>query len=222
MFNFLETIFIWGLYLGLPLILILYFFDLKEIIICCALIFTGYNIVPLPDEVSFPINSNREPTTMIVGNAGNKKFQLPELCSEFRCGASDKPHSSRPQYKVTNFSSNLAKRKYWKKMLIKHFPDFESRLSLEKRQAINYQKAIKKIKEFKRVSPLLSNYQKLLNAEEKSAIDYFHGTGIYTKFQDPNTPPNIFDTRKTFLKKMENKKMREKFLETYNREYSIE
>ena len=107
-------------------------------------------------------------------------------------------------------------------MLIKHFPDFESRLSLEKRQAINYQKAIKKIKEFKRVSPLLSNYQKLLNAEEKSAIDYFHGTGIYTKFQDPNTPPNIFDTRKSFLKKMENKKMREKFLEAYNREYSIE
>ena len=58
--------------------------------------------------------------------------------------------------------------------------------------------------------------------EEKSSIDYFHGTGIYAKFQDPKTPPNILDTRKTFLKKMENQDMREKFLETYNRVNSIE
>ena len=53
-------------------------------------------------------------------------------------------------------------------------------------------------------------------------INYFHGTGIYAKFQDPEIPPNILDTRKTFLKKMENQDMREKFLETYNRVNSIE
>ena len=53
-------------------------------------------------------------------------------------------------------------------------------------------------------------------------MDYFHGTGIYAKFQDSKTPPNVLDTRKTFLKKMEDKKMREKFLESYNRKNSIE
>ena len=69
---------------------------------------------------------------------------------------------------------------------------------------------------------MLNKYQKLLTDEEKSAIAYFHGTGIYAKYQDPNIPPSIYDTRKTFLKKMENKEMREKFLKAYNIKYSIE
>ena len=128
----------------------------------------------------------------------------------------------KQQHEVINSVDNLAKKKYFKEMQVKHFPDFESRASLEKQQAIIYQKAVKKIKEYQRISPLLNNYQKWLTAEEKSSIDYFHGTGIYAKFQDPKTPPNILDTRKTFLKKMENQDMREKFLETYNRVNSIE
>ena len=107
-------------------------------------------------------------------------------------------------------------------MLFKHFPDFESRVSLEKKQAVIYQKAIKKIKEYQRFYPLLKNHNQWLRAEEKSAIDYFHGTGFYSQYQNPNTIPNIFDTRITFLKKMENKDMREKFLESYNRINSIE
>ena len=118
--------------------------------------------------------------------------------------------------------NHLAKKKYFQEMLAKHFPDFESRVSLEKRQAVIYQKAGKKIKEYQRLCPQLNNYQEWLTAEEKLSIDYFHGTGIYAKLQDSKTPPNIFDTRKSFLKKMENQDMREKFLETYNRVNSIE
>ena len=143
----------------------------------------------------------------------NNPSQAQVVIEEVRAGG---------QQEVTNSVDNLAKKKYFKEMLVKHFPDFESRASLEKRQAIIYQKAVKKIKEYQRISPLLKNYQKWLTAEEKSSIDYFHGTGIYAKFQDPKTPPNILDTRKTFLKKMENQDMREKFLETYNRVNSIE
>jgi sRNA-binding regulator protein Hfq len=110
----------------------------------------------------------------------------------------------------------------FKEMQVKHFPDFDSRVSLEKQQGIIYRKAVKKIKEYRRISPLLDNYQKWLTDEEKSAINYFHGIGIYAKFQDPKITPNILDTRKTFLKKMENKDMREKFLEAYNRLNPIE
>lgn len=56
--------------------------------------------------------------------------------------------------------------------------------------------------------------KKCLTAEEKSSINYFNGTKNYAKYQDPRTLPNIFDTRKTFLKKMGNKQMRERFLQT--------
>ena len=126
------------------------------------------------------------------------------------------------QHEVINSVDNLAKKEYFKEMLVKHFPDFESRASLEKQQAIIYDKAVQKIKEYQRLVPLLNNYQKWLTAEEKLSINYFHGAGIYAKFQDPKIPPNILDTRETFLKKMENKDMREKFLESYNRVNSIE
>ena len=107
-------------------------------------------------------------------------------------------------------------------MLVKYFPDSEIRVSMEKRQALNYQNAVKKIKEYQNSYTVSENYEKLLTDEEKLSIDYFRGTGIYAKLQDPKVSPNIFDTRETFLNKMEDQEMREKFLESYNRKYPIE
>ena len=78
MIDLLETIFIWGLYLGLPVVLLLYIFDLKEIIIYFGLIFTVYTILPLPDDESFPSSSNFEPITVVIADK--------ELCNEFRGG----------------------------------------------------------------------------------------------------------------------------------------
>ena len=106
-------------------------------------------------------------------------------------------------------------------MLAKHFPDWEARLSVEKQQARIYQKAAKRLKEYQKFSPLLKNHEKWLTDEEKFALDYFHGRGIYKKYQDPKTLPNVHDTRQTFLKKMEDPEMRQKFLESYNRLNSI-
>ena len=63
---------------------------------------------------------------------------------------------------------------------------------------------------------------KFLTEEEKSARDYFHGKGIYKKYQDFKTPPNIFDTRQSLIKKMKDKNVLKKYLETYNRRYPIE
>ena len=76
---------------------------------------------------------------------------------------------------------NLAKKKFFREMLAKHFPDWEARLSVEKEQAISYNKAAKKLKEFQKFSPLLKNHEKWLTDEEKFSIDYFHGRGIYKK-----------------------------------------
>ena len=56
--------------------------------------------------------------------------------------------------------------------------DFESKISMEKHQAIIYQKVLKKLKEYQRLFLLLNNYQNWLTAEEKFSINYFHGNGI--------------------------------------------
>mgnify|MGYP000709680287 CR=1 FL=1 len=56
-----------------------------------------------------------------------------------------------------------------------------------------------------------------LTPEEKDAFDYFNGMGFYKKHQNPKTSPNIYDTRRSFLLKMENLEMRDKFLKAYNR-----
>ena len=63
-------------------------------------------------------------------------------------------------------------------MLAKHFSDLETRLSVEKQQAIIYSKAAKKLKASQKLSPLLKPHEKWLTDEEKFAIDYFHRRGI--------------------------------------------
>ena len=52
----------------------------------------------------------------------------------------------------------------------------------------------------------------------KDAFDYFNGTGFYTSHQDPKFMYNIYDTRKSFLVKMRNSEMRQKFLNSYNKQ----
>lgn len=57
----------------------------------------------------------------------------------------------------------------------------------------------------------------------KATGNFGGGKGWFSG-QVKNLPPqpNVLDTRKTFLKKMEDKEMREKFLEYYNRRNPIE
>jgi hypothetical protein len=117
---------------------------------------------------------------------------------------------------------NLDEKKFLREMLAKHFPDWETRVSIENQEARIYYKATRRLKEYKKFNPLLKIPENFLTDEEKSAIDYFHGRGDYKKYQDPKVFPNLLDTRKTFLKKMEDKEMREKFLEYYNRMNPIE
>ena len=126
------------------------------------------------------------------------------------------------QCEVTSSAKNSYKPNDYREMLAKHFPDFEERVLMEKHQAEIYLGAVRKIEEYEKVLRTKNGHERILTADEQSAIDYFHGVGKYAKFQDPKVLPNIFDTRKTFLKKMENRDMREKFLKAYNRRYPIE
>jgi len=98
-------------------------------------------------------------------------------------------------------------------MLRKHFPDFEKRMDYQKQQEKIYRSGLARIAEAKR---LRINYK--LTKKEQDAFDYFTGENFYKYHQKLSTPPNIYDTRQSFLLKIEkNRDLREKFLKAYNR-----
>ena len=74
---------------------------------------------------------------------------------------------------------------------------------------------MRKTKEIQRVRALRNT--RYYTKEELDAIDYFHVAVIYAIFQDPKTKSNIFDTRKIFLLKMHDDKLRNEFLNSLNR-----
>ena len=98
-------------------------------------------------------------------------------------------------------------------MLRKHFPDWYGRINYKKKQKKFYRSALARIAEAKRTRVKLK-----LTRQEQDTFDYFNGKNFYKYHQSLNTPPNIFDTRSSFLLKIEkNKNMRENFLRSYNR-----
>lgn len=55
--------------------------------------------------------------------------------------------------------------------------------------------------------------------EEQDTSNYFSRTGFYKTYQSPETSPNIFDTRESLLKKMNNREMRTNFLNSYKNRF---
>ena len=102
---------------------------------------------------------------------------------------------------------------------MKTFPDWPARMNYKKTQEEFYKSAIQKQTQLKslRIKDTSGFYTK----EKIDAINYFHRKGFYSYYQSLGTPPNIFDTRWSFLLKVEkNKDMRENFLKSYNRRES--
>ena len=111
-------------------------------------------------------------------------------------------------------TTNLAKKKFFREMLKQYFPDWEERINYQNKQVEFYRSGLRRISEAKRVR--MSNSYRL-TSQEQDAFDYFRGTNFYKDHQNLKTPPNIYDTRRSFLLKMENTEMRAKFLKAYNR-----
>lgn len=59
--------------------------------------------------------------------------------------------------------------------------------------------------------------EKYWTPEERDAVDYKLGTGRYAYYQDPSTPPNIFDRRQTLLLKMQDWHVQEKYLNSFQK-----
>ena len=107
-----------------------------------------------------------------------------------------------------------------RKILLKNlFPDWPERVAYQKEQEKFYKSALAKLQELRKLRIPDKYSVKLLTVPEKDALDYLKGTGFYKKHQNPKTLPNIFDTRQSFLLKMEDREVRENFLNSYNNRF---
>jgi hypothetical protein len=114
--------------------------------------------------------------------------------------------------------TGLGKRKKFNivfhRRLEKYFPDWEKRIDYQKKQEKFYKSSQKKRRELKKLR--IKERPNVYTKEELDAISYFQGTGIYIRYQDPKTKPNIFDTRQTYLLKMHDPVLRNNFLNSLN------
>ena len=102
-----------------------------------------------------------------------------------------------------------------KKILLeKLFPDWPERVDFQNKQQKFFKSGRKKQISAKRVRKRIQ-----LTPEEQDAFNYFSSTGVYKNYQSPKTSPNIFDTRESFLEKMNNPEMRTNFLNSYNNRF---
>jgi hypothetical protein len=102
-----------------------------------------------------------------------------------------------------------------KKILLeKLFPDWPERVDFQNKQQKFFESGRKKQISAKRVRRKIQ-----LTPEEQDAFNYFSRTGFYKNYQSSKTSPNIFDTRESFLKKMNNREMRTNFLNSYNNRF---
>ena len=99
--------------------------------------------------------------------------------------------------------------------LERHFPDWEDRMAYQEKQAKCYKSALIKKKEIIRLRMI--DDSSLYSEKELDSINYFKGKGSYAKYQDPSAASNIFDTRQSFLLKMHDTNVREKFLKSFRR-----
>jgi hypothetical protein len=105
-----------------------------------------------------------------------------------------------------------------RKILLKNlFPDWPERVAYQKEQEKFYKSAQAKLQEAKKLR--ISEKSLFLTVQERDALNYFNGTSFYEEHQNPKTLPNIFDTRQSFLLKMESHFVRTNFLNSYNWKY---
>ncbi len=134
------------------------------------------------------------------------QFQSQVAVEQLRGGESVK-NSAKP-------SSNISTKELKKAIKAKFFPDLVERRDYQRKQAKLFISANRKLSELKRLRIL--NPNQYLTSEEKDALNYFSGQGFYKDRQAIQTPPNVYDTRQTFLKKMENNEVQREFLIRYN------
>ena len=107
-----------------------------------------------------------------------------------------------------------------KKILLENlFPDSAERINFQKKQEKFYKSGQLKFQEAKKLRMSDESAMKILTDQEKDTLDYLNGTGNYEKYQNLKALPNFFDTRQSFLLKMQSGEMLKNFLNNYNNRY---
>jgi hypothetical protein len=101
--------------------------------------------------------------------------------------------------------------------LEKELPDWPERVAYQKKQKKIYESAILKKKEASKFTRIKKEQEKFWTPEEKDAVGYKLGKSQYAYYQDPSTPPNIFDRRQTLLLKMQDWHVQEKYLNSFQK-----
>lgn len=98
--------------------------------------------------------------------------------------------------------------------LEQNFPDWPERMEYQKKQEKFLRSAMRRKREMLRLRMIQT--PKTYTKEEEDAMDYFQGNGMYAEYQDEKKQYNIFDTRQSFLLKMHNDELRNRFLNNLN------
>ena len=162
MIDIFEIIFIWGLYIVLPVVLLTHFGGQKAVVSLMA-IFIFNSLVTDLSEIfvkSTSINSDLNEIVLVRNSS----------------------ISSRKNKK--NFDLSFHRK------LEKHFPDWDERMNYQKKQENFYKSAMKKQAELRRIKAM--DKRNRYTKEELGAIDYFQGTGFYARQQNPKMKPNIY------------------------------
>jgi hypothetical protein len=180
------------------------------------ILFLGWLLLaPVPEKALQSNSKNLIDVETALRARGGSISTLNKISSKVSTQSNNLMSIPNKNSSVATQSNNLAKKKAFREMLKEHFPDSNERINYQKEQAKFYRSAQSKIFEAKRTGRAYP--EKILSSRERDAIDYFQGTGFYEKYQAPGVKPNIYDTRKSFLLKMENDdEMREEFLKDYN------
>ena len=138
---------------------------------------------------------------VVLSSASEVPYQSQVIVGQLRAGDS----SDRIQKIDSDFHRRLEK----------YFPDWEERMAYQEKQAEFYKLARRKKSELKKLR--IEDSSKFYSEQELDSINYFQGKGYYARYQDIRVAPNIYDTRQSFLLKMQDTKTRQKFLKSFNR-----
>lgn len=211
MIDLLETLAVW-VYLVVLLVVLLFWLKENENLNMAAIfllfVIISNLVLPLPKNNS-PITKTKVLTQKPIVSEkvlGNAALELSRGGGEGGLNLESYQFSEKTQkfeFLVTG--------KLWTV-----FPDWTNRMNYEEEQKKVYKKAMQKQKEIHKLFPIpMKNSSKFYTTQELNAINYFNGQGFYAKHQDPSMPPNIYDTRTSFLIKMQDPMMRKNFLKNF-------
>ena len=175
---------------------LLFFFKLFVLIIFPFLLLNGFILTPRQLYSSPAIDSN-QPVMKVV-----------QFCSKQNWRNINKRSLPKDLPKNFRYKTHLD--------LLDNFPDWEERVNYQAKQYKFYRQAQIKLQQ---IPFTVINREQYLTYQEQQSLHYFCGTEDFETWQHYTTEPNVFDTRQSFIIKMQDEEMRDNFLNSWHKYY---